>query len=371
MPKTIIDPRCTRLIDGFSGGYKYLERGNTTTFQDKPDKNIYSHCLAGDTLVSTTAGAVPIRELTTGMLVDTPKGPRRILATMNRKVSGYYEVGLSNGKTIRATGDHPFYTEKGIVRADALQYNDALVGINTVEAKKWAEGRKTQLLSSKESGTTESRPGILSRIITSMEESICTALYGSFIAVQSLRLTAYTILTPTNPTIALKTLLSMVVPVTRVYTQEGIIETYQSGCVKVSRLLKRPQKNGMDQKLAGSGTESTESARGKEGRKNRSTAFSAVRSIGRIVLHAKEVFAGCLARTKTDAPKVSGSVLINEPIIVYDITVEDAHCFFAEGVLVSNCHDAVQYVALKLFGYAEHNPKLWTEPLKVEGVTGA
>jgi hypothetical protein len=35
---------------------------------------------------------------------------------------------------------------------------------------------------------------------------------------------------------------------------------------------------------------------------------------------------------------------------VYDLTVEDAHCFYAEGVLVGNCHDALQYVATRLFG---------------------
>ncbi len=42
-PRTIIDPRCSRLIDGFSGGYRFAERGNTQTFGDKPEKNMYSH----------------------------------------------------------------------------------------------------------------------------------------------------------------------------------------------------------------------------------------------------------------------------------------------------------------------------------------
>jgi hypothetical protein len=42
-PKVSIDPRCHRLIDGFSGGYKYKERGNAGTHADVPDKNKYSH----------------------------------------------------------------------------------------------------------------------------------------------------------------------------------------------------------------------------------------------------------------------------------------------------------------------------------------
>lgn len=38
-----IDPRCKRLNDGFSGGYRYKERGGTGTVQDSPEKNMYSH----------------------------------------------------------------------------------------------------------------------------------------------------------------------------------------------------------------------------------------------------------------------------------------------------------------------------------------
>lgn len=44
-PRLIIDPRCQRLIDGFSGGYRYEERGVSAdkTYQDKPKKDKYSH----------------------------------------------------------------------------------------------------------------------------------------------------------------------------------------------------------------------------------------------------------------------------------------------------------------------------------------
>jgi len=39
----VIDPRCKRLIDGFSGGYRYVERANTGMHSDTPEKNLYSH----------------------------------------------------------------------------------------------------------------------------------------------------------------------------------------------------------------------------------------------------------------------------------------------------------------------------------------
>jgi hypothetical protein len=43
LPMMIIDPRCDRLIDGFSGGYKFKERGATQTYSEVPEKNKYSH----------------------------------------------------------------------------------------------------------------------------------------------------------------------------------------------------------------------------------------------------------------------------------------------------------------------------------------
>lgn len=37
---------------------------------------------------------------------------------------------------------------------------------------------------------------------------------------------------------------------------------------------------------------------------------------------------------------------------VYDLTVEDAHAFYANGILVSNCHDALQYPMVQYFAPA-------------------
>ena len=42
-PAFLIDPSCTRLINGFIGGYCYAEQGTTGIYSDKPIKNKYSH----------------------------------------------------------------------------------------------------------------------------------------------------------------------------------------------------------------------------------------------------------------------------------------------------------------------------------------
>lgn len=43
VPAIVIDPGCTRIIDGFEGGYAYPEIGNSGIFRDEPAKNEYSH----------------------------------------------------------------------------------------------------------------------------------------------------------------------------------------------------------------------------------------------------------------------------------------------------------------------------------------
>lgn len=366
--RVVIDPRCKRLIDGFTGGYRYVERANTGMHADTPEKNLYSHCLAAGTMVSTPAGEIPIESLKIGDLVDTPIGPRRVIANMSRKVYQHIRLELSTSRVIYSTLDHPFYTAKSIVRADELRYNDSLVGMKTKEDQKWAGRISTGLLSLKESGIITNQAGILSRIFTSMAESICTALCGHPLMDQSQKIVPFTTSTGINQTIALGTFNYMPLEYTRNYTQYGIIETFRSGCCEVSRLLKSRRKSGTDRKMEEDGIGNTGKGLGREGRKNCSYAHSAGKSIGRIVQRAKEVFAGRTARINNEGVMVSGSTQINEPITVYDITVQDAHCFYAEGVLVSNCHDALQYVAMDLFGYAERNTQLWKEPLNVRGI---
>ena len=42
-PAMLVDPSCTRVIDGFEGGYSYPEIANSSVFKDEPAKNEYSH----------------------------------------------------------------------------------------------------------------------------------------------------------------------------------------------------------------------------------------------------------------------------------------------------------------------------------------
>ena len=72
----LIDPRCVRILNGFMGGYCYKEVGNTGTYQDKPDKNRFSH-------VHDALQYVVVR-LTKSQGSATPFRPRRNIRAPKR-----------------------------------------------------------------------------------------------------------------------------------------------------------------------------------------------------------------------------------------------------------------------------------------------
>ena len=72
-----------------------------------------AHCLPAGTQVLTTDGQVDIAHLyrlKSKPLVQTPVGPRQILAMTRREASeGHYVLRFASGATLQATGRHPLY----------------------------------------------------------------------------------------------------------------------------------------------------------------------------------------------------------------------------------------------------------------------
>jgi hypothetical protein len=64
------------------------------------------------------------------------------------------------------------------------------------------------------------------------------------------------------------------------------------------------------------------------------------------------------------AVKIVGVRLLPRLIDVYNLTVEEEHCYYAEGVLVSNCHDGLQYLAMSVdagFNSSSSAGRAWPE----------
>jgi superfamily II DNA or RNA helicase len=84
------------------------------------DLVIVDECFVAGTLVSTPQGKRPIEQLRAGDKVLTSDGVARIKRLVRNTAEHLVEVKLGNGKTIRCTPEHPFFTDVGWVCAKNL-----------------------------------------------------------------------------------------------------------------------------------------------------------------------------------------------------------------------------------------------------------
>ena len=382
-PGMLLDPKAKTLRKGFRGGYKYrrMQTANRQ-FTEKPEKNEYSHCFADGTMVSVPSGWARIEDISVGDLVNTPLGPRMVTKTMNR-VADTISLDLGD-RRITCTPDHPFMGEDGLVRADALKY--AVTETDRV-TESWVDLQNMKYNISRVLNTIASQRGTINPIITGMVVGIYIGWYGKRIMGRFLKGIASTTRTMIARTTSLATwnvcrFLTMpaTTPISELQTE---ISLYTTGL----RQPERRQENGMDQKRGLSGTLNTESEHGRQGRQLRHPARFVVNRIkplfirkgialrsvkpkqGEIreqmmrrenVLSVVRVLWSTVTPKREHAPSRALKVLDKKPLgkrTVYDLTVEDAHCFYAEGVLVHNCHDALQYDATRLFGMVLKTPQ--------------
>lgn len=93
-------------------------------------------CLARGTPILTPRGEVPVEEMRVGDLVWTRSGWRRVLrAKLTEKNARTLTVTLSNGRTLRLTGDHRVWTENGWTRSDALVWGVRLSGWQSLPSR--------------------------------------------------------------------------------------------------------------------------------------------------------------------------------------------------------------------------------------------
>lgn len=85
------------------------------------DLIIVDECFVAGTLVATPLGRRPIERLEAGDKVLTSDGVMRIKNLVRNTATQLVEVKLGNGKTIRCTPDHPFFTDVGWVCARNLE----------------------------------------------------------------------------------------------------------------------------------------------------------------------------------------------------------------------------------------------------------
>lgn len=111
-----------------------LYRWDDKATEDKPIKE-NDHCLTGDTMVETVSGPVRIDRLVgkSGHVYCTDGKQAKIgyfhSVRMTQNNAEVFEIELKNGKTVKATADHPFLTKRGWVLLKDLRSDDQIACI--------------------------------------------------------------------------------------------------------------------------------------------------------------------------------------------------------------------------------------------------
>jgi superfamily II DNA or RNA helicase len=98
----------------------------------RPDVVFLDECFATGTKISTPNGLKNIEDIETGDFVYNATGIGKVLAISKRKVYSTSIVRLLDGREIKCTANHPFLSGQGWVNAENLASGQVLVGIQNM-----------------------------------------------------------------------------------------------------------------------------------------------------------------------------------------------------------------------------------------------
>jgi hypothetical protein len=196
------EKNCSKLIKSLEN-YRQEWDTKKQIYKSQPLHDIHSHaCFVGETLIKTNKGNKPIKDIIAGDYVETPFGIRKVLAKHESLDTLTYRIKI--GKTvIESSKNHEFFSNRGLVYADSLRYNDVLEynsktsrflwkKIYTYLSKEFGiEGFKKSFLSLK----TETRQSLMDTFLdgtifttfqpkqNSIHAQVCIGMFGRFIMV--------------------------------------------------------------------------------------------------------------------------------------------------------------------------------------------
>lgn len=367
--------------------YEAVRSGHVRDEDGFPLKDgYYEHvCLVAGTMVTTRSGPVAIEDVRPGDLALTRAGWRPVVRAWQTAASArVYRVRTEGGRELVGTAEHPVWVVgRGWIRLDALRYGDRLLGCqkaSTSDANLERSWTSTALsidgiprTSLGRNGTTLDRPAGMSR------RACCIARSGRLPTERSQPVT-----TSITATAILSTIGWRIWSVLRGRSTSGII----CGCEWPTRRtgnatpLSWPRfgtwlRRGTGQWRGGPGIARTDGGLGWAAVGTRRSGVSIAQNSSGVSPRAENSARTTVARQPGgpriattfcgDAPAVASDSLstgtrpsdfahdavlhvtpVVDPAPVFNLTVEGAHEFFANGLLVSNC-DAARYLVAYIF----------------------
>lgn len=328
-------------------------------------------CLAAGTTIDTISGPTPIEEVCLGDLVLTRRGYKEVIASgMTDDAAPCITITCSDGKQLTGTPNHQVFTKnRGFIRMDALVWDDAL----------WTE-KPSSTMGSPMRGIQAQQVGpepdisILSSqdTRTDLGEKPFTNRSGLMQMAQFRQAIISTTLTETRRTTPSQIFGASRVGTTPVSILQGCAamstERTLTGCA-LSQKSGTPPKRGTIgtnntgwPRGRGESQNTTRSAKSAEPRLNRSLSerSSALDSVSTDTMRdPAEIMKGALALYAEDH-STSKNPRNNQHVPVhvvqkcaagtgpvFNLSVKDAHEFYANGILVHNC-DALVWAVSEL-----------------------
>ena len=309
-------------------------------------------CFVAGTMVTTQRGQVPIELIEESDLVWTRRGLRPIEASGFTGIRDVMGVLFDNGSSIIGTSDHPiFVADKGFIRMDTLRYAYKCQALTPLPCESISV--KKEKSKNSEEQYTIAIPTVRGLMSTNTSEQAAgtellttfTGTFGNSIRALFLKDTAF--------------IIKMVTPlITRLRILSASLKRYisQTTTKNGSQILREERNRGniwtefdLSQKL-GTLRRKAENGTASNGRDL---------SVNPSNIQRKYVRSAAANSLISQRSKTENSVLVNvKPVHcvsvekysgkqrVYNLKVEGASEFFANGILVHNC-DALRY-ALKL-----------------------
>jgi hypothetical protein len=365
-PNFLVHPRARVLIEALRGGYHRIDGS------EEPEKDgYYDHCFAAGTLITTSRGLVPIENVTTEDRVLTRRGLRKVLRSWQSGVRPVVKLSFSDGRTLTCTPDHKIWTEnRGFVEAVTLTHSDTLV-IDPSWRKSFTREQSI--------GVTQCPIGTLIGNIIGHPDGGGSryCFIGKFGKILSGRFQrAITSITRMGILPTMPCLISNVFQVASIMPlieKRGVREGRAKNISRCLKKFDRSQKSGTHQKMGSNGIRTTIKSLLGIREKLSLPNVSSVESPSwwtRFVSRGQNFVVGHAGRVTLDVGTVRlvGRSLEARAVPVFDLTVEDQHEFFANGILVHNCVDSLRYSLIHMAGlrraqiYQETSQRVYIHP---------
>jgi predicted phage terminase large subunit-like protein len=320
------------------------------SFPETTHDDLVDACVDSLTQVQMVVGTKAIKDVQVGDMVMTPVGPRRVTAVHDNGLRQVWDV---NG--LLATAEHRVMTQDGWLRVDCL--SQSVHNVYLYKDASWLSNQ-VALLSSRWSSTVASTTATLRAITRRTAATLqglatgFTATSGSTTTGQFLRACTFTTLTATRPTTTSATWPAS--QASSIGTSTGrrhLSAASGQNSLSTSAGSASAQPTGTGQTRDGHGTESTprplwQRLGASLSRTTRplTNAFGAALTAlpkfprGRNFVHP-------LAKTPNQSTAlVKQATNTHTMRHVFDLTVEGEHCYYANGILVHNCTQALRYL---------------------------